>query len=419
MQRAMTSVISLATVLVASVVLTAGEAQAQSASACGGKLIFNSGTVTLGKDLSTAIPLADDTKACLTAIAKHVKERSYIRSLTVVVRLPDDQRKANKGIEVGKAMSDVLAAGGVPQRRLSQVAPAIGHGQREGVQLVYSELRSGRPVAKLLTLRGSASYGRELTSLRSAAVNTLLRTHDYLQLSAQTRSTVQIADGSRLQTEPSTVLRFGKITLNSEYKRDVSIDVISGSVQAVASHKPGAPFRLSTRAAVAGVRGTKFRTHVAADGTTRIEVLEGGVQLGNDQGSTNVGAGYGTRVAVGQAPEEPRPLLVGPSGHRPLQGTFPTAPEVTWQAIEGATSYIVEFARNAEFSKDFTKMTVNGATTAKPDASVGLGAWFWRVSAVDKDGFIGMPSKIFKFTVDPNPPAEPDPAAQPEASAEQ
>ena len=412
MQPSAKSLFSFATALVAAALLLVGDAAAQT-SPCGGTLTFTGGAINLGNQLATAMPLTEDTRACLSAVGKQLTERPYVRSLTIVVRLPDDQRKSNKALDVANAMKQVLVDAGAPARRISTVAPSIGHGQVEGVQLAYSELRDGRPVAKLLALAGTASYGRDRNAMVNAAENTMLRTFDFFQVAARSRAVVHIADDSRLHVEPSTLLKFGKITLNSEYKRDVSFELLSGTVKTVASHNDGASFQLVTRAAVAGVRGTEFRAHITEGGFTRIEVLDGRVALGNAAGAVDVGAGYGTRVQENQAPEPARALLKPAIGHRPLTGTFAAPPELTWQAVAGARGYVLELATNAEFSKDVDKVRIDGATSARPDANLAQKKWFWRVSAIDKDGFIGMPSKIFTFQVDPS--AQPATPAQPAA----
>lgn len=382
------------------------EAHAQAAPC--GNVGFTNGMVTLERALPTTMPLTDEVRNCLSSLAAKITERAYLRSVTVIVRLADDDRLDGKALTLANAIRDELRKAGAPARKISAVAPAIGHGQSAGVQLVYSERRRERIVARIDMLMGTVSAGRDSEKLTKTNKGATLHEFDYVQTGTSSRALIRVADGSTLLLQPSSLLRFGNIGVNDKYQRTVKLTLTSGSMYTnVAKGKEGSTFHVITRAAVAGVRGTDFRTTVQPDGYTRIETATGSVDLGNPSGTVNVAGGFGSRVMANQAPEAPRPLLPATGGLRPVQGRFSTPPSLTWASSPGAASYVVEYSTDAQF-RTITPTIESTSTSATLPAGLAEGRWFWRVRTVDSDGFIGMPSKIYAFTIDQQNAAQPD-----------
>jgi hypothetical protein len=78
--------------------------------------------------------------------------------------------------------------------------------------------------------------------------------------------------------------------------------------------KPGALFEVQTPAAVAGVRGTRYRV-ADAQGDALTEVLEGEVSVAGVRGTSvgvEVKSGFGVRVAAGGEVQPPVALLAAP-----------------------------------------------------------------------------------------------------------
>lgn len=393
-----TSLIRVATALLAGIALTLHSGAAD-AGTCG-QIEFSDGAISTGAALPAVIPLSDDTRACLVAVAREMSNQPYIRSLTVVVQVPDEQRLDKKDMAIGEAVKQVLVEGGARKGRVSVVSQAMGAKKSPIIALRYRERSAGRSIAKVVELKGGASHGPRLQALQPTETGTRLRKQDYLENQVDTRAITDLPDGSQLRVEPSSLVRFRKVTMSADYKRQVEIEVVKGTVNTVATHQDGASFRLVTKSAAVSVKGTRFRTSVSDDGTTRIEVQDGEVGVGNDLGSVDVGAGQGTMVRPGEAPFAPRDLLPMAVGQRPLRGAFARPPELSWQPVPGAVGYIVEFAGNAEFTRQVTSAQAPAdSARITPSAQLGPQKWFWRVQAVDADGFIGMPSKIFTFDV--------------------
>lgn len=374
-------------------------AHASADNALCGNIEFHDNLVVMPEPVPMTLPLADDTRACLRALAHELEERPYVQSLTIIVRMADDDRKNGQAMKLADALSAEVRAAGVSPRRVSAVAPAIGHGQKAGIFFAYSERHRGRAVAKVQTFTGSLLLGRDQRSMAKGASGAKIHAYDRIATGERSVALVTIADGSQMFMWPSTVVRFGKIGLNERYQRAVTIDVTRGEVEMLVSKVgDGAAFELVTGAAVAGVRGTRFRLVADSKRSTRLETLSGEVELKNPAGVESVAAEHGSRAAVGQAPEPARALLPGPGRQTPLRGSFASAPVLSWNSVKGATGYRVELAENTAFTRNPQRFHSQGTSLTLPVAPA-AGRWYWRVMAIDADGFVGMPSKIFAFTI--------------------
>ncbi|WP_244237215.1 FecR family protein [Corallococcus llansteffanensis] len=362
---------------------------------CGG-LAFDHGRLTTGLPLAPGGPR---TEACLREVAEAVKARPAIRGLTVAAKLPDAERLEGKGLAVAKAAAEVLVSAGIPRTRVSFVAPP-GEPQTPGqLQLAYVERPTQPAVARIRTAHGPVSVGPDEAALKPRGVGDALYAGDLVVTGREGRAELSLADGSGVHLSPASAVRLGTLELTAERQRKVLLELVRGTVETQAAPGgAGSVFEVRTRGAVAGVRGTRFRVVQQEDGTSRVETLEGKVALGVvERGSVDVGAGQGSRAKPAQAPEAPRALLAAPVLEQPRGGVYPKAPAFVWKAVPGAKAYRVEVATSADFAGDVT--VHESATPGLDGATPGAGKWFWRVLAVDADGFVGFPSKIFSFDV--------------------
>lgn len=388
--------ISCVAVLVA---LHASVAAAQS-EPCG-DVTFRDNLVVMTKPLPLELPLSDNTRACVRSLADDLKERPYVRSLTIIVRMADEDRKNGHALKLAQALDGELMAAGVSPRLTSAVAPAVGHGQKPGVFLAYTERHIGRAVARVEAKLGSVSVGRHASDMRAGEPGHKIHAHDRMTTASGTVALVAIADGSQMFMWPDTKVRFGNIGLNAKYQRAVRIDVEQGEVEMLVSKAgEGAAFELITGAAVAGVRGTRFRLIADGEKGTRLETLTGEVELKNDLGAESVPAAFGSRAAASQAPDKARPLLPSPARLQPLSGSFTSAPTLSWAPVANAVGYRVEIAENPRFTVNPQRFA-STATSLALTVRLSVKKWYWRVMAIDADGFVGMPSKHYTFGIKP------------------
>jgi hypothetical protein len=91
-----------------------------------------------------------------------------------------------------------------------------------------------------------------------------------------------------------------------------------------------------------------------------------------------------------KAPPVPTDLITGSS-----------AGDLDWAPVPGATSYILQYASNSEFTDAVTVYPgVNGATISLDDFA--FGTWYWRVQSVDHLGNASNWSDVGTFTVAPD-----------------
>ncbi|MBJ6762534.1 FecR domain-containing protein [Myxococcaceae bacterium JPH2] len=364
--------------------------------ACGG-LRFENGRLETGSVLA---PRGPQTEACLKEIAEALKARPAIRSVTVAARLPDAERLEGQGLAVARAAADVLVNAGVPRTRVSVVAPPSAPDAPGQLQLAYIERAPLPAVARLRAASGDVAVGPNPAELRPRVTGDALYTGELVNTAKGAQAELALADGSVVRVAQESLVRLGTLELTAQMQRKVQLELLHGTVETEAAKGGvGSVFEVRTRGAVAGVRGTRFRVSAQGDGTSRLETLEGKVALAAERGEVDVNGGFGSRAKPDHAPEAPRALLAAPLLGTPRGGTFPTAPKLTWKAVQGASSYRVELARAADFATGTEVQVAPGLELTVPPALTGK--WFWRVLAVDADGFIGYPSKIYTFDVHP------------------
>lgn len=382
--------------MMALVLLASPALAADAGEPCGG-LRFVGGRIETGRPLA---PKGPETTACLQHVAGALKARPAIRSVTVAARLPDVERLDGQGLAVAKAAAEVLVSAGVPRTRVSAVAPPSMPGEPGQLQLAYVERPAQPAVARVRAASGDVSAGPAPAELRPRLVGDALYPGELFDTGPGARAELLLADGSRVRVMEGSLVRLGAIELMANLRRKVELELLRGTVEtAAAAGGEGSVFEVRTRTAVAGVRGTHFRVTLQEDGTHRLETLEGRVSLIGKKGDLDVVGGYGSRAMPDSAPEPVRPLLVAPTLADPRGGTFRAAPRLSWWTVPGAKTYRVELARTADFAAGVQTYQSQGTELEVP--SPREGKWFWRVLAVDGEGFVGFPSKIFAFDVRP------------------
>ena len=95
-------------------------------------------------------------------------------------------------------------------------------------------------------------------------------------------------------------------------------------------------------------------------------------------------------------PPERRTLPRPPTVTGPLEGPLGATDELSWTAQLGAQRYRIELARDAQFTYGLLTLGAEG-TSLTPGSRLAPGRWYWRVAAVDEDGFVGAPSRVYSF----------------------
>ena len=369
------------------------------AAPCGGDLRLAEGVVKPAATLPVEAKLKKSSRACIRAIARALSDLSGVRSITVAARVADAERVDGSALGVARDVADELALHGIPRRRISAVAPRVGPDEPPGVHISYVRRRAAAPVAHLAAAEGKVRVGPGRRSLKPAATGDGVEARDYIATGKRSLADVALADRSRLRLAARTLVRIGDVRVESADRRSVQVDLLQGSVVTLAARSGAASsFEVITDHAVAGVRGTSFRVVIDGD-VTRLETLDGRVALDAQGHEVLVDGGQGSRALAGQPPEPPRALLHSPTVESPLHGAVPGSALLVWKPVTGAAAYVIEQALDADFTQSYLRRLSTKTSAGLGDMASDGGSWFWRVSAVDADGFVGAPSKIYAFRV--------------------
>lgn len=376
---------------------TLGPAAAAAPDPCGG-VSLEASRVVSARPLRAVEKATPEEAACLDAIGRLLGGRAAIRSVTVAVRLPDAQRAAGVGPAIGDRYKAALVKGGVPEARISVVVPTATEGEAGTVAIVFAEKQAERAVAVIEMMGGTVTAGPDRGKLAPVTRGATLDPETYVATGAGSTAWIGLADGSRLRLGENSLLLVGRLHLDDDLERVVRLQLVSGELEVVArTGGERSIFDIGTRFGTAGVRGTRFRL-TAGEAGTRLETLEGRVALAaaGDRPQVLVGAGQGAAIDGSGAAGQPAALPASPAVIEPLEGAVKPGAKLAWQPVDGAGRYTVELARDAEFTFD-----VRRAETSLPalaiDGQLDGGKWFWRVSAVGADGFVGPPSKVHAF----------------------
>jgi transmembrane sensor len=171
-------------------------------------------------------------------------------------------------------------------------------------------------VAIVATVAACAIIAAMLTLLRPKSTATHDRTY---ATRPGERTTVQLADGSRIALGPGTTLRVSKTATAMEL-------TIDGSALVMARHQTDAPLTVRTRVATIRVLGTTFSVQQMGSSTTRVAVTEGRVSV------------TGTPTSdVAHVLESGRVAIIDDSGRVTMRKTFVAAEDTAW--AEGRLEY--------------------------------------------------------------------------------
>ncbi|TNF27488.1 MAG: hypothetical protein EP329_19340 [Deltaproteobacteria bacterium] len=394
----MTAVAKLARATVFAALALVALPGAASASPCGGLKVAD-GVVEFGSTQRVADVRSDAMDQCIVAVAEELGRRPGVRSVTVAARVADNEEARRSGAEAAAWVQERLAAHGVTREHISTVVPRRFPGEAEGLHIAFVERRSFRPVAQVFSMSGKVWTGSRLGQLAPATPGALLAPQQYVETGQGSIVYVFLVDGSRLRVMPESLLRIGSVTYSEEAGRNVQLELLRGDAEVWAAKHNG-PLRLLAGNAVAGVRGTAFRLALPPEEkeTTRLEALEGTLAFSGPRAQLFVTRGEGSRVDASGYPEPVRPLLLEPEILSPVLGVHGPGEVLRWKRVPEAGAYRVEFARSAQFDDSYWAVTTKTEQTLVTPSHT-AGKWFWRVIAVDRDGFLGFPSRIYAFTV--------------------
>ena len=161
------------------------------------------------------------------------------------------------------------------------------------------------PGSRILTVENKvALLVKNSTDWRVANPGQRMHPGDKLRTERSSRATLRMADLSVLRINELTTF---EIIPPQEKDRKPLINLKSGSLYFFSREKP-ADVHFRTPTVAGAIRGTEFVLSVGEDGETRVSLLDGAVDLGNEAGQIELKSGEQARVVNGQAPTK-SPLL--------------------------------------------------------------------------------------------------------------
>ncbi len=262
--------------------------------------------------------------------------------------------------------------------------------------------------AEVLYLAGGVSATHADGAAVEVAVGTRLVAGDTLVTAADGLASLRLIgheeslEHDHMLVSSGTTVVIADVFVDAERKqRNVVLKLLDGLVEIVTAHsgEGRTAIDVETPTAIGGVRGTEFRVAVepaadAAPVATRVETLDGAVELQGQGEVLAVTGGHGSRVREGEAPGPLHPLPPAPVLADPPDGARPAAFAFRWEPVDGAAGYVVEIAEDAAFHRLAHRAAVDGPEYAPAQVRLPLreAGYHWRVSAVDADGFQGRPS---------------------------
>ncbi|HHM05572.1 MAG TPA: LysM peptidoglycan-binding domain-containing protein [Gammaproteobacteria bacterium] len=253
--------------------------------------------------------------------------------------------------------------------------------------------------ARLIALHGDVKHQPTGGTARAAKVGMSVFSGDAIETGPGGSATIEFADGSRLLIETGSRVVMDTLGVFRETGMvDTSLRLERGRVEStVKPLKENSRFQINTPAAVAAVRGTRYRVQADADhAIMRSEVLEGNVGVTGADVTQNVAAGFGTVAEAGRPPAPPRALLPAPELAGLPRRIGPDERRLSWPALSGAETYRAQLSADPSFSALLMDQALTGPAVELP--RLALGDYVFRVRAGDDLGLEGQ-SAVHSFTV--------------------
>jgi hypothetical protein len=278
------------------------------------------------------------------------------------------------------------------------------------VRVPLKWVRSNPVPATIEAVKGAAQLFRADGSVEKiAASGILLHLGDRIKTSADTTVAIKFADNTILTLHADSQIRLDHLSAHGTTGMvDSRLHLIDGRMdtRVTPAAGPGSRFEIHTPSAISAVRGTEYRTAVSqAENASSIEVLHGKVAVKGANKQRLVKAGYGTKVAQGKPPIEPRKLLEAPKLNTIPDRVRTLGWTLSWEALEEAMRYRVEVAEEKTFNTILWQKITDHAKTGLPDLLDGQ--YYVRVRGIDKLGLEGK-QQITPFIMDtrPQPPVQ-------------
>jgi hypothetical protein len=270
------------------------------------------------------------------------------------------------------------------------------------VRIPKDMLKMGQIPAKVTKFSGNVEIARNFDWRWVKVVpDMLVQEGDWIRTRAKSSVEVKQDDGTVIVLRPNTKILFesnGSASTARGEIRTTKLKLDQGSILSRVKKlaQRDSRFEISTPTATSFIRGTEFRVKVEPEGATRLEVLEGRVDFGDQSQHVSVDGNYGSLAAAqGVTPDAPHQLpaapaqLLAPENRQVLEGDLSNY-NFAWSSVSDAVRYHLEVSADAEFKQLVDETWVDGTSAQVQSldlSDIEPGTYFWRVSALDAQGY--------------------------------
>lgn len=368
---------------------------------------------------SGASQMTADSRRALDVMVTALKTQAY-NKITIIGhtdRHGDPATNARLSTQRAQVVADVLAAKGLDLRRMQVVGaggaqPLSAEASAAADQLnrrVEIWVGAPEPIARVSWIHALVQARRPLgQQWAQAELDMPLRKLSRVRTRTESATEVTFETGSSLYVgaEALVVIYGAEQRKRAKKTRSADVRLEGGSVFARLAAKERGDLLVDTEAAQIAVQSTSVRIgHDAAAQLSTVSVYAGTADVAAESVVVTVEKGYGTRIKTGTPPEKPRTLLEPPSltTPAPIVGFVDQPIELAFQPKGAGTTTIIDLGtfEDAGMLRPIRSWGVFQHTATL--GTFGAGAYRVRLTSVDADGIVGLPSSPVPLIVLPVP----------------
>ena len=276
--------------------------------------------------------------------------------------------------------------------------------------------KPGQQIARLTGVEGKVKVKpNAMEAWESASLSDQLHVGDVLQTETRAGAEISFNSGSRVNVRPDSVVYIG----GSAEASTAAWRVQSGRVNFSVGDEITEIVTPTVR--TTALQNASGNIDVTDTGETGVKIFRGQAEVETTQGQKiTLTENQAVQVdAAGKAGAKldlpPPPTLIAPAAKArlPLVAPPEASARLSWNAVQNGATYRVAMDYNVTQANLLLSAALDEpgvAGTSHDLKGLSLGRYFWRVSAVNKDGLEGAFSRVSFFAVvEPETPPQPTP----------
>lgn len=279
--------------------------------------------------------------------------------------------------------------------------------------------KPGQQIARLTAVEGRVKVKpNDKEAWADARLSDQLHVGDVVQTETRAGAQISFNAGSVVAVRPDSVVYIG----GSAEASTAAWRVQSGRVNFTTGDE--ATEIVTPTLKTTALQNASGNIDVGESGDTGVKIFRGQAEVETTQGQRiTLNENQAVQVdAAGKAGATqelpPPPTLVAPAARSRLPFVAPpeASAKLSWNAVKNGVTYRVAMDYNVTQANLLLSAALDepGLSSTSHDLKgLGIGRYFWRVSAVNKDGLEGAPSRVSFFAVVPPETPQPTPTASP------